>query len=162
MAKTRKKETAVSKVEPARSMGPLEEMEHWFDEAFPRAWMHRWGWPSWNELSRPMERMAPRMDVVEHDDEVVVRAEVPGVKKEDLDVSVTGNAVTVKGTTKREDRQEKGDYYRCEIAQGSFSRTVGLPGEIDPDKVKASFDDGVLELRLPKVTKAKRRSVKLD
>ena len=91
MAKTRKRDTALSKLEPARSMGPLEEMERWFDEAFPRAWMHRWGWPSWNELSRPMERMAPRMDVVEHDDEVVVRAQYASTDAPALQVSALKN-----------------------------------------------------------------------
>jgi len=102
------------------------------------------------------------VDVIDRDDEVVVRAEVPGVEKDDLDVSVSDNAVTIKGETKREEKEEKGDYYRCEISRGTFARTVVLPDYVDSDSVKAKFEDGVLELTLPKVEKVKRRSIKID
>jgi len=87
---------------------------------------------------------------------------VPGVKKDDLTVSVSDNVVTIKGETKREQKKEKGDYYHCEISRGAFTRSVALPHYVDSDRAKAAFENGVLELTLPKVEKAKRRTVKID
>jgi len=101
------------------------------------------------------------VDVIDRDDEVVVKAELPGVEKKDLDVSVTETSVTIKGTTSHEEKEEKGDYYRCEISRGAYARTVALPSYVDADKAKASFKDGVLELTLPKVEKSKRRSIEI-
>ncbi|GAB4365932.1 MAG: Hsp20/alpha crystallin family protein [Methylohalobius crimeensis] len=162
MAKELEKQKSVKKVTPSRALSPFEEMELWFEEFFPKRWMQRWGMPSWEEFPRLMERNVPRVDVIDRDDEVVVRAEVPGVKKEDLDISVTENSVTIKGSTKREEEEEKGDYYRCEMVSGAFERVVGLPAAVDTDKTKASFEDGVLELKLPKISKAKRRRIKVS
>lgn len=162
MAKETEKKKEIQTVTPSRALSPFEDMERWFEEVFPRGWMHRWGWPSGGGLARAMEPMAPRVNVIERDDEIVVRAEVPGVKKEDLDVSVTENAVSIKGSTRQEEEEDKGDYFRREIVTGSFARTVGLPGSVDPDKAKASFQDGVLELKIPKVTKARRKRIKVD
>ena len=89
-------------------------------------------------------------------------AEVPGVEKDDLDVSVSDNSVTIKGETKREEKEENADYYRCEISRGSFARTVLLPSDVDTGKTKAKFKDGILELTLPKIKKTKRRTIKID
>jgi HSP20 family protein len=166
MAKEEKKtgkEIEVSR--PTRVLTPFEEMDHWFENVFPRrGWMRpfRTEWPSWGELGAPFEGRVPKVDVIDRDDEIVVRAEVPGVEKDDLNVSVSDNAVTIKGETNREEKEEKGDYYRCEISRGSFVRTVALPNYVDTDSVKATFKDGVLELTLRKVEKAKRRSIKID
>lgn len=157
-----KKSTELEKSAPSHLMTPFEELERWFDEAMPLRRLHRWGWPSLGELTRPLERIAPRVNVIDRDDEIVVRVEVPGVKKEDLDITLTDNTVTIKGETRREEKEEKGDYYRCEIASGAFTRTVGLPNEVDTDKAKSSFKDGLLELKLPKTSKTKRRRIKLD
>ncbi len=74
-----------------------------------------------------MERMAPRVNVIDRDDEVVIHAEVTNVKKEDLDISLTENTVTMKRSTRREKKEGKGDFYRCEIASSAFVRTVDLP-----------------------------------
>lgn len=145
-------------------MGPFDEMERMFEGFFPRGWMQRRGrdWPSWSELAGAMEAKVPKVDIVDRDDDILVKAELPGVDKKDLDVTVSDNAVTIKGTTKQESREEKGDYYRCEIHQGSFSRTVTLPADVDGDKARASFKDGMLDLTLPKVAKAKKRSIKVE
>ena len=162
MATTSEKTTPVRKTEPSHPLAPFEDLERWFDETFPRVWTHRGDWPFWGEFSRRFDHLTPRIDVVERDEEIVVRAEVPGIKKDDLDVSVTENTVTIRGSKKEESKEEKDEYYRCEIAQGDFSRTVTLPGNVDTDKVSASFDDGMLELKLPKVNKARRRTISLD
>ena len=171
MAKKEKKQTqgsgtgkAIQMARPTRTLWPFGEMDHWFENFYPRGWLRpsRMEWPSWGDLSATFEGHLPKVDVIDRDDEVVIRAELPGVEKDDLDVSVSDNAVTIKGETKHEEKEEKGDYYRCEISRGTFARTVMLPGVVDADKAKAQFEDGVLELTLPKVEKAKRRTVKID
>lgn len=174
MARTGKKEGKsteskdVQKVEPAvtptRAMSPFEEMDRLMESFFPRHWLRpfRWEMPSWAELGAPLEMKMPRVDVIDRDDEVVVRAEIPGVDKEDLEVSMTDTAVTIQGCTSHESKEEKGNYYRSEISRGSFSRTVALPSDVDSEKAKAVFKDGILELTIPKVEKAKRKSIPID
>ena len=113
-------------------------------------------------MAAPFEGRMPKVDVIDRDTEVVVRAELPGVDKKDLDVSVSANAVTIKASTKAEHKEEKGDYYRCEITQGSISRTVALPADVDGDQAKAAFKDGVLELTMPKVAGSRKQSIKVE
>jgi len=110
----------------------------------------------------PFEGRIPSVDVIDRDDEILVRAEIPGVKKKDLDVSVTEDSICIKGSAQHEEEEEKGEYCRRETASGSFARTVPLPGEVDTAKVKAEFKDGVLEMTLPKVKQAKRQKISLD
>jgi HSP20 family protein len=159
-----KKDVVVRKGEvqkaPARMPSPFDEMERMFEEVLGRGWLRpfRWERPFGAELAL----MAPKVDVVDRDEDVLVRAEVPGVNKEDIEVSISGNMLTVKGETKREEKEEKGDYYRAEISRGSFARTVSLPAEVDESKAKAALKDGVLELTLPKVERSKRRTIKID
>jgi HSP20 family protein len=156
-----KKDIVVSKGEaqrvPARRLSPFEEMDRMFDEFMGRGWLR----PSRWELPLLAELKVPNVDVVDRDDEVLVRAEVPGVNKEDIEVSMSGNMLTIKGQTKREEKEEKGDYFRCEISRGAFSRTLTLPAEVDEAKAKAELKDGVLELTLPKAEKSKRRTIKI-
>lgn len=161
---TPEKGKSVEVSRPTRMLTPFEEMDRIMESFFPRGWMSpfRMDWPSWGEMAAAPETRAPKVDVIDRDEDVLVRAELPGINKDDLDVSVTENAVTIKGETRREEKVEKGDYYRCEISQGNFTRTVGLPSYVDSDNTKAKFKDGVLELTLPKVEKAKRRSIKID
>jgi len=146
---------------PARTMSPFEEMDRLLESLSMRGWPRpmRMDWPGWGELKWPLEGRMPRVDVVDREAEVLVRAELPGVDKKDLEVSATDNTVTIKGSTRHEEKEEKGDFYRCEISSGSFSRSVVLPAVVDGTKGSASFKDGVLELVLPKVEKAKRRSI---
>ena len=166
MANEEKKETKkdVKKVETAQPLSPFEEMERMFDNYFSRSWMRPFyrDWPSLSKIPAPFEGKTPSVDVIERDDAVVVKAELPGVDKKDIDVSVTSNTVTIKGSTSHEEKEEKGDYYRCEISRGSYARTLSLPAEVDEGKAKAKVKDGILELTLPKVTKSKRRSIKVE
>jgi HSP20 family protein len=148
---------------PSRALSPFEEMEDMMDRMlggfFPRPWLSR---PRWAELPALFEGKWPHVDVVDREDEVVVRAELPGVEKKDLDVSMGDNTVTIKAATKHEEKEEKGDYYRCEISRGAYTRTVGLPAEVDASKAKAKFKDGLLELTLPKLEKSKRRTITVE
>jgi len=147
-----------------RVLSPFDEMDRWFGNIFPRDWMksfHR-DWPSWGDLSAPLEGRLPKVDVIDRDNEVIVRAEVPGVEKDDLDVSISDSTVTIKGKTKHEEKEEKGDYYQREISSAAFVRRVMLPHNVDTKGSKAKFKDGVLKLTLPKVEKAKRHTIKID
>jgi len=161
MAEEKKQE--LQKAAPARALSSFEEMDRMFDQYFRRGWMRPWRfeWPSFPELALP-EMKLPKVDVVDREAEVVIKAEIPGVEKKDLDISVGEDSVTIKGSTSHEEKEEKGDYYRREISRGAFLRTVALPATVDGSKAKASFKDGMLELTLPKTEKAKRHSVKVD
>lgn len=149
---------------PERLFGGFEELDRMFDGFLRRRGVRpeSFQWPSWSELPSPFEGRTPRVDIVDRDQEVLVRAELPGVKKEDLDVSVGDDSVTVKATTREERKEEKDDYYRSEISSGSFSRTLSLPAAVDANKAKAKFENGILELTLPKSGGAKRRKVNVS
>lgn len=139
-----------------RIMSPWEEMDRMFESFFPQAWRPFQLGRLWGEAG---EGIHPRVDVIERDNEIIMRAEIPGVEKENIDVSVTDNTVTIRGESHREMEETEGEYYRAEIARGAFTRTVALPAEVDSNNANASFKNGILELKLPKVEKSKRRSI---
>ena len=159
-----KKEQAAGRHSPRHLLTPFEDMERWVEDLFPRSWLreHRSGWPSAAGIATSLDARMPKVDVIDRDDEVFIKAELPGVDKKDIEVSMTDNTITIKGSTKKEKKEEKGEYYRCEITRGSFSRSMSLPAEVDIDKSQAKFKDGVLELTLPKHAQAKRRNIKVD
>jgi HSP20 family protein len=143
-------------------MNPFEEMERLFEASFPVGWLRPWRWPTFNEMAAPFEGRMPKVDVIDRENEVLVRAELPGVSKDDIEVSLTDHTVMIKGSTSKEEKKEEGNYYRRETMRGEFSRTVTLPADVDTEKANAKFTDGVLELVMPKSEKAKRRSIKVS
>lgn len=153
----------VQKAAPSNLM-PFEEMESALENFFPRGWSRPGGsqWPALRELSRALESRFPHIDVIDRDDEILVKAEVPGVDKKDLDVSVTDDAVTIRGSTRHEEEEQKENYYRREISHGTFARTIALPAAVDSGKAKAKFKDGILELVMPKTETRKRRSIDIE
>jgi len=103
----------------------------------------------------------PAIDIADNEDAVVVKAEVPGCKADDIDISVHGNMLTIAGEKKQaEEKKEKG-YYHIERSYGSFRRDLNLPADVDPTKVEAVCKDGILTITLPKVEKAKAIKVKV-
>lgn len=159
------KEVPVSVDQPApdtsRAMSPFREFDRLLDSFFDRGRMpSHWEHPLWERFAA-FEKGMPKVDVIDRDAEVVVRAEAPGFEREELDVSVTDGAVTIKGDHREENKKEEGEYFRSEISRGSFTRTVALPGEVDTDKAEARFTNGVLELTLPKRKRANRRRVEV-
>lgn len=142
---------------PIRPFGVMEEMERMMENINPRNWFRH----SLGDFPMLSEAL-PQIDVLDREDEVIVKAAVPGVKKEDLEVSLTDHTVTIRGSIKSEEKEEKGEYYRHEISCGSFLRTVTLPAAVDDSKVKAKFKDGILEICAPKVESSKRHSIKID
>lgn len=93
---------------------------------------------------------APAVDIFEEKGEVVIKTDLPGLNKDDINVNIAGNSIIITGEKKSEEKVERKDYLRVERSQGSFSRTLSLPEGVDTEHVKASFKDGVLEVRLPK------------
>lgn len=166
MAKEEKKQSKqeIQKVESTRAVNPFEEMERMFDNYLSHGWLRPFHmeWPTFPKMTGPFEGKTPSVDVINRDNEVIVKAELPGVDKKDIDISVTQNTVTIKGTTSHEEKEEKGDYYRSEMSRGSYSRTLSLPADVDEGKTKAKFKDGVLELTLPKLKKSKRHTIKIE
>lgn len=164
MSKETKKEgkAQMQKAEPAHVLSPFEEMDRLFDTYFSRGWLHPFQWPSLPKATTPFEGRMPNIDLIDRENEFVIKAELPGVDKKDLDISVTANSVTIKGSTRHEEKEEKGDYYRCEISRGSYARTMSLPADVDEEHTKATFKDGVLELTLPKLKKTKRHNVTVE
>jgi HSP20 family protein len=154
-------ELAVTKAQAPRALSPFEEMDRMFESFFPRRWMHPFHWEM-SHLPEMTELKMPKVDVIDRDTEIVVKAELPGVTKDDIDLSITDNTVTIKASTSHEEKEENGNYYRCEISRGSFSRTVALPGDVDADSAKASFNDGILELTMPKLEKSHRKSITVE
>jgi len=138
-------------------------------------WRPGWGlvpWQPFRELEE-LERLLPRVwrrlptergwtpiiDVFEKEDRFVVKAELPGMKEEDIDVSVVGDTLTIKGERKAETEVKEKDYYCCERSYGSFFRSMTLPSTVDAKKVEASFEDGVLEVNLPKTAEVKPKKI---
>jgi HSP20 family protein len=108
------------------------------------------------------EARLPSVDIVDHDDHVLVRAEIPGVNKDDLEVSISDNVLSINGATEREEKKESGDYFRHEISRTSFARSVTLPVAVDASKVSAALTDGILEVTVGKAETSKRRNVKVQ
>lgn len=105
---------------------------------------------------------APRMDLSETDDTIEITAELPGVDLKDLDVSVEGDMLTLKGEKKAETEEKKKDYHFVERSYGSFRRAIRLPGTVDPEKVNATFDKGVLKITMPKPEEAKQKRRRIE
>jgi HSP20 family protein len=106
-------------------------------------------------------RWLPAMDLVERDDHLVLRADLPGLSEEDVNIEVKDNVLTVSGERRSEHEEKADGYYRVERGFGSFSRSLTLPEGIDPDGVSASFDKGVLEVQIPKPEERKPRRIEI-
>jgi len=139
------------------------ELERAFEDFLNRRWLRPFNleWPRFGELSSLLDRQLPSLDIVDGEKEVVVRAEVPGIDKKDLDVSIADRTLTIKGSTRAEKKEEKENFFRQEIRSGSFSRSVLLPADVNAAKAESTFKGGVLELRLPKAKIVKPQKVEL-
>ena len=159
--KTKRKE--LMQAVPRREVDLFDEMDRAFDTLLHRGWLRpfREMWPEWGRVSEGFEFVAPRVDVIDRDEEILVRAEVPGVEKKDLHVDLTGQVLTIRGERRREEKEEKGEFFRSEIATGGFSRAIRVPEDVDLEKAKAEFKDGMLEIHLPKTHRTERRHIEV-
>jgi len=108
-----------------------------------------------------MEITTPTVDLYEEKDDIVVKAELPGMEKDNIEVNLSDDRLTIRGEKKKEEEIKKENYYRSERSYGSFIRTLELPTEVQADKVKANFKNGVLEIRLPKTEESKKKETKV-
>lgn len=106
-------------------------------------------------------RVWPAIDIAEKEDALIVKAELPGCKADDIDISVHGNTMTISGEKKQEQEKKEEGYYHLERSYGSFRRDLTLPTDVNADKVEASFKDGILSVTLPKSEKAKAKKIKV-
>ena len=102
---------------------------------------------------------APAIDVLEKEDKFLVKVELPGVKEEDVNVTVAGGTLTIEGEKKAESEVKKKGYYYSETSYGSFSRSITIPSTVDASKIEASYDKGVLEITLPKTPEVKPKKI---
>lgn len=114
-------------------------------------------------LDRPFGQYKawPTIDVAEQEDAIVVRAEVPGCKAEDIDISAYNNVLTISGEKKHAEEKDEKGYYHMESTYGAFRREITLPTDIDAEKIDAVCKDGVLKIALPKAEKAKAVKIKV-
>jgi HSP20 family protein len=105
---------------------------------------------------------SPAVDISETEHEILIKAELPGIDQKDLEVSLTGDALTIKGEKKEETEEKGGNVHRIERSYGSFSRSFTLPCEVKSEAVEAKFKDGVLSLKLPKCETAKKKSIAIN
>ena len=108
------------------------------------------------------DRPAPRVDMYDKDDKIVVKVEAPGIDKDKINISISEGMLNIKGEFSEEEEVKEEDYYYSERSFGSFSRRLRLPSEVEEDKVKASFKDGILNIELPKTSKSKSKEIKVD
>jgi HSP20 family protein len=156
----RTEETRVRRFDPFETFDALQdEMTRFWSQLWPVGpfAMRR---PFGRTLPAPTT-WAPRLDVFERDNKLVVKAELPGVKKEDLDVALDQGDLVIRGERKAEHEVKEEQYYRMERSYGSFYRRLPLPFEIKPEQIEAKFADGVLEITIPKPPEAKTQPTKI-
>lgn len=139
--------------EPFRDLGDLsEEVNRVFGRSFlPSRWVARGHGGEW----------LPEVDITEEKDHILVRADLPGMKQEEISVEVDDGMLTIKGERTRESESKEGKTYRIERSSGSFLRSFTLPAGVDASKVNAAYKNGVLEVTLPKREEAKTKQIKV-
>jgi len=146
---------ALVRWDPARELDAFQsDMNRLFDSFFGR----REGASGGGYASR---RWVPAMDLVETDDHLVLRADLPGVDRDDIEIEVKDGVLTVSGERKAQHEEKREGYHRVERSFGRFSRSLELPKGVEPDSVSASFDRGVLEVRMPKPAERKPTRIEI-
>jgi HSP20 family protein len=142
---------AITRWSPFRDVVSVQdEMSRLFDDVFgQRLARVQWTEGVWS----------PSVDVTEDKDSVVVKAEMPGLNKDDIKISVQDSILTLKGEKKQEKEEKETDYHRIERSYGSFCRSFQLPTTVRADKIKANYEDGVLSIILPKTEEVKPKEI---
>jgi HSP20 family protein len=142
----------LSRWEPAREMMTLREaMDRLFDDAFTSPLSVRSGWAM----------STPAIDMYQTDNEVIVKASIPGVKAEEVQINITGDVLSLKGEVKHEDERNDRAWHIREQRFGSFERSVALPTAVKTDRAEAVFEDGILTITLPKADEVKPRTINI-
>lgn len=128
------------------------EMERLFDRFFQDSILDTREWA--DEFEKPLGDFIPNVDLSENNDKIIIRAEAPGISSDDIDISISGNVLTIRGEKKESKREERENFYHCERRFGSFTRSIELPSTADLDSINASQDDGVLTVEVQKLPTA--------
>jgi len=145
---------AIVRWEPFRNLlGTQREFDRLFREAFT---------PFFGETELSTRSWAPPVDIYETENNIVLKAELPGIDPKDVEIRVEDNTLYLKGERKHEKEVKEENYHRVERSYGSFARSFSLPNSIDADKVKAEYKDGLLTLSMPKREEAKPKTIKID
>lgn len=154
--------SAIPPAASSRWLHPWREMEREFERFFNHPMLPKSReWPRFDEWFRSAGLELPAVDVIDRDAEVVVRAQVPGMTAEDLDVTLAEQSLTLRGH-KRTESEERGEFHRREISAREFVRTVALPAAVNPEKATASCKDGLLEITLPKMEPARKQKLAIQ
>jgi len=148
----RKQQKDLAIRQPTREM---EEIGRYFEDVFGRPFLPA----AWRRASSEEIVWAPAIEVVEKADKFLIKVELPGVKEEDINISLAGNTLTIEGEKETESEVEKKGYYYTESSYGSFSRSMTIPSTIDTGKIEANSDKGVLEITLPKAPEVKPKKI---
>ena len=105
---------------------------------------------------------SPATDLIDKKDKLIARVELPGVEKKDVKISLSENNLTIQGEIEKDKETKKEDYYCCERVYGTYSRTISLPTEVDQDKIKANFKNGILEITMPKKPEKKPTEITIE
>ena len=142
--------TNLTRWEPTREMMTLREaMDRLFDDAFTRPLSLRDGWS------------APAIDMYQTDDEIVVKAALPGFKPDEVQINITGEVLTLKGEVKQQEEKKERAWHMREQRWGTFERSVVLPTDVVSDKAKAEFENGILTITLPKAEEVKPKVINI-
>jgi len=147
-----------------RTVWPFtHNIEELFPSFFDRDWMEPFGFrrPVMPEFEGPLSMRYPLIDMIDKDDFLFVRAELPGIKKEEIELTLTEEGLTIMVDRELKEEEKTERFYRCELAHGALERTVLFPVEVDLDKAKAELKDGVLEIKIPKAKEMKRHVLKV-
>ena len=149
---------AVSGASPFRAFQRFaDEIDRMFDDVIGRRWA---GIPPWRERTTA-DVWAPQIEVFQKDNELVLRADLPGMKRDDVAVDITEDAVTIQGERRHESEEDREGFYRSERVYGSFYRMIPLPEGAITEQAKANFRDGVLEITMPVPPKSKGRRIEI-
>jgi HSP20 family protein len=115
----------------------------------------------WDERAFGTTRFSPAVDIVEHESDILLKAELPGMKPEDVTINLEGNMLTISGERRFEHEEKEGGYQRIERRYGSFTRSFTLPENVDREKLDAEMNDGILTVRLPKSEEYRPRKIEV-
>lgn len=143
--------TNITRWEPVGVTSLRDAMDRLFEDSVVRS----------SGLFPSLRAEQPAVDMYQTDTDVVVKASLPGMKSEDVDISVTGDVITLKGEHREEHETSEENYFRKEMRYGSFTRALPIPVPVDVDKAEAEFQDGVLTVKMPKTEESKPKTVKV-
>jgi len=148
-------------IDVKRTAPLTHSMEEFFEDFPPRRWMETFEpffrkWPEDIDFERSF-----RIDILDREKELIVRAELPGVEKDDVEVTISGDRLTIEAEREFEEEERKDTFYRHELGYGELLRTIVLPVDVDAEHIKAELKDGILSVVLPKIQAAERHTVKV-